>query len=106
MTIRSQISRKKRKALISAYSGMAFFFLGIILLHESGWPLILMFIGFAVAAVSLLYAFWRIRCPCCKGNIGYVAMYYGTPFSLSKKINFCPFCGINIDTELKRPNQV
>ena len=106
MTIRFQISRKKRGALISGYSGMALFFLGIILLHESAWPLILMFIGFAVAAVSLLYAFWQIRCPNCKGNIGYVAMYYGTPFSLSKKINFCPFCGINIDAELKQPNQV
>jgi hypothetical protein len=106
MTIRSQISRKKRRALTSGYSGMALFFLGIILLHESGWPLILMVIGFGVAAVSLLYAFWRIRCPNCKGNIGFVAMYYGTPFSLSKRIKFCPFCGIDIDIELKEQNQV
>jgi hypothetical protein len=106
MTIRSQISRKKRKALISAYSGMAFFFLGIILLHESAWPLILAAIGFSVSGFSMLYAFWRIRCPRCKGNIGYVAMYYGTPFSLSKKINFCPFCGINLDTEVEQPTPV
>jgi hypothetical protein len=108
MTIRSQISRKKRKAVIFSYSGMVLLFLGIILVDKStfGWLLILPFVGFAVSVISGLYVFWRIRCPQCKGNFGYVAMYYGTPFSLSKKINFCPFCGIGIDTEFKEQNKV
>jgi hypothetical protein len=106
MTIRSQISRRKRKLLIITYSGIAFFILGMILSDRLElspfWP----FIGFAVFLVSImLYGFWGMRCPRCKGNLGYVAMYYGPPFSVSKKIKYCPFCGIDIDTELKEQNQ-
>jgi hypothetical protein len=64
------------------------------------------FFGFAFAFVSMFYSFWGIRCPNCKGNLGIMAMSYGSPFSVSKKIKYCPFCGIDIDTELKEQNKV
>jgi hypothetical protein len=54
----------------------------------------------------MIYAFLGIRCPNCKGNLGYVAMSSGTPFSISKKLKYCPSCGIDMDTEFKEQNQV
>jgi hypothetical protein len=106
MTIRSHISRKKRKIFIVTYSGLLFFILGIILSTTLGIMPLVPFIGFAVFFVSIACAFWGIRCPHCKGNFGYIAMYHGSPFSVSKKVKYCPFCGIDIDTELETPNQV
>jgi hypothetical protein len=105
ITIRSQIGRKKRRLLIIAYSGMAFFLLGMLLSGKFESFPIFPFIGFAVFMASIGYAFWGIRCPRCAGNFGIVAMYWGSPFSVSKKIKFCPFCGIDIDTELKGQNK-
>jgi hypothetical protein len=107
MTIRIQISRKKRKLLIITYSGIAFFILGMVLSDKLElspfWP----FIGFAVFFVLImLYGFWGMRCPRCQCNLANVTMYYGPPLSVSKKIKYCPFCGIDIDTEFKEQNQV
>jgi len=106
MSIRTQINDKKRKILIVAYSGMAFFIFGMILSHKSGALTFLSFVGFAVFFLSIVYAFWAIRCPRCRGNFSYVAMTSGSPFSVSKKIKYCPFCGVDIDTELNEQNQV
>lgn len=106
MTIRTILSNKKRNTLMLNYSGMAFFIIGMIFSDKSGALPMIPFIGFGVAFVSMVYAFLRIRCPNCKGNFGYLAMYAGNPFSLSKKIKYCPFCGIDIDTELKEQNQI
>ncbi len=106
MTVRSQLNSKKRRLLTVTYSGITLFVFGIILGVKSEslpfWP----FIGFGVFFVSItLYGFWGFRCPHCRGNLGYVAMYYGSPFSVSKKIKYCPFCGIDIDSELREQNQ-
>jgi hypothetical protein len=57
-------------------------------------------IGFGVAFISIFYAFYGIRCPKCNGLFGYITMNLGGPFAVSKKVKFCPFCGVNIDTEI------
>jgi hypothetical protein len=106
MTIRTKISKKKRNLLIIGYSGFAFFAIGMIFNDKSGSLPVLPLIGFAVFFVSMFYAFWGIRCPRCRGNLGYIVMYFSSPFSISKKIKYCPFCGIDLDTELKKENEV
>jgi hypothetical protein len=106
MTIRSQLSSKKRRAMIIAYSGLAFFILGMIISDKTGGLPVVPFVGFVVFFVSLMYLMWGVRCPNCKGNLGYLAMYCGTPFSVSNKIKYCWFCGIDIDTELKDQSMV
>ena len=105
MTIRSEISNKKRKAMILGYSGGALFLLGIIFSVKSTTLPIIPFIGFAIFLLSILYVFWAIRCPRCKHRLSPIT-HYGSPLSISKKIKYCPFCGIDIDTELKAENQV
>ncbi|GFP33180.1 hypothetical protein HKBW3S42_01501, partial [Candidatus Hakubella thermalkaliphila] len=63
MTILSQITKKKRKILIIACSGMAFFILGMMLSDKSGDLPILPLIGFIVFIISILYAVYGLRCP-------------------------------------------
>ena len=102
MTIRALINEKKRMISIITYSGFAIFFIGIVFgIQSNTFPIIAM-VGFGVAFVTLAYAFFGIRCPKCKGQWGYIAMYAGNPFAISKKIKFCPYCGVNLDLEMSQ----
>ncbi len=103
MTIRDKLSAMKRKASIVLCGGIAL--IGVsALFTEPGssvpwFPLL----AFLVTAIFYSYVvFWRIRCPKCKSRWGYVAMYEGGPFSVSKKIRFCPYCGVPIDSGLDK----
>jgi len=47
-----------------------------------------------------------IRCPSCQNRIGQlITPIGGSPFSVSRKLRFCPFCGVSGETEprLRRP---
>jgi hypothetical protein len=105
MTIRTQMRKKKLQLLILTWAGIALFILGMILSEKSERIALLSFIGFAVFFVLIsLYGYWAMRCPRCKGNLGHF-LYYGPPFSVSKKVRFCPFCGVDIDIELDEHNR-
>jgi hypothetical protein len=60
--------------------------------------LIVPFIGFAAC---ILYLYFGIRCPSCKNPVAYLTyMNRGGYFHLSKNIRFCPFCGIEMDSDI------
>jgi rRNA maturation endonuclease Nob1 len=44
-----------------------------------------------------------IRCPRCKSRLGYMVAYSVDvfKFALAKKFKFCPFCGVDLDIEVK-----
>ena len=86
--------------MIVGYSGFAFFVLGMIFGYKSTTLPFFPFIGFAIFLLSILYVFWGIRCPNCRHHLTPITSY-GNPFSIPKKIKYCPFCGIDIDSELK-----
>jgi len=78
----------------------------MILCEKSGSIPIFPLIGFSVFFVSIsFYGYWAMRCPHCKGNLGHF-LYYGPPFSVSKKVKYCPFCGVDVDIELEDKNRV
>jgi hypothetical protein len=100
MTVREVIAKRKRMASIVAYSGLALFLLGMLLgAGEPPW-LFLAIPGFAVFFAGTLYLLLFLRCPSCRGAIGYTVSHLSGPFSISRKIQFCPFCGIALDAEL------
>ena len=107
MTIRTIINKKMRTIMILILSGSIVFGIGCIInvWNEPNTPPIIALIGFGVAFVAMIYAFFGIRCPNCRNIIGYIAMYKG-PFipdsilKMSNKIKYCPFCGVNMDSEL------
>lgn len=86
--------------MIVGYSGFAFFVLGMIFGYKSTTLPLFPFIGFAVFSLSMFYVFWGIRCPRCRRRLTPI-MSYGSPLSISKKIKYCPFCGVDIDSELE-----
>ena len=101
MTIRSQINAMKRRTVtiaLAAWLVMAAF--GILAVNRpafSGLGL-LGIIGFLSA---MLYMLFCVRCTACKEQILCATSWPpGGFFSISKKIRFCPFCGINLDSEV------
>jgi hypothetical protein len=100
MTVRRLIARRKRQASIVAYSGFALFALGMLLGAGEPW-LTVAIPGFAVFFAATVYLLLFLRCPACRGSIGYTVNYPSGPFSVSRKIRFCPFCGIPLDSELE-----
>jgi hypothetical protein len=101
MTIRDLLNRRKRKAIIIAYSGFVLFVLGLSL-GAVGPPWLFVAVpGFVVFFVATLYSLFLIRCPSCREAIGYTVSYPSGAFSISRKIRFCPFCGIALDSELE-----
>ena len=59
------------------------------------------FPGFAVFFAGNWYLLFLLRCPRCRGRIGGTVSYLSGPFSISRKIRFCPFCGVALDSELE-----
>ena len=106
VTIREDINQTKRKAGIITYTAFAVFALGIFLsaAHKGFVPVTV--VGFLAFMAGTLYLLWGIRCPSCLGRIGFVTSYYSTPFSISRKIRFCPFCGVGLDSRLDEKGKV
>ncbi len=113
MTARAIIDKRLRKTMMAMFGGFAVFFIGMIVhfwTNASGPP-IPSLVGFGVSFVSIIYALLGIRCPHCKTILGYIAMYKGvfipdSIFSMSKKIKYCPFCGVSFDTEIEISHEV
>ncbi len=113
MTIRAIIDRRLRKTMMAMFGGFAVFIIGMIVhiwTKASGLPIISL-VGIGLSFVTIFYALLGIRCPHCKTILGYIAMYKGvfipdSIFSMSKKIKFCPFCGVSFDTEIEISHEV
>jgi hypothetical protein len=108
VTIRETVTRKKRWIMLIMFSGFGIF--------VGGMPLALLidpafisvsFSGFAVTFITMLYAeLFGLPCPSCGGNWAPLALHSRSgPFSLNRRIHYCPFCGCNIDTELTEKSQ-
>ena len=102
MTIRQELSKKKRKIMLVGYSGFAFTVIGVILSDKSNGLPLLPLIGVPVFAICILLVTQTLRCPSCSGNLGRATMAYGSPFSISKSIRYCPFCNADLDKEITK----
>jgi hypothetical protein len=64
------------------------------------------FIGFAGAGIAVLGLLFWLRCPSCGENLGYALSWPMTwNLSISKRIRFCQFCGVNLDKEVQSANK-
>lgn len=70
MTIRDQISQKKRRFDIFSFIGLAIFALSFLDQGKHVWITIISLIGFAVAFISIVWSILGIRCPKCRGHLG------------------------------------
>ena len=99
MTIREKIAKTKRRGFGVAFTcWLAFAIFGV---AGVAGPLfvpvaIVAFIGFMGSGLFLIFA---LRCPNCGGNLGYTIQWPPSFWGISEKIKYCPFCGIELDTD-------
>ena len=98
MSIRSALNTKKRRLGLIVFLGFGIMLLGVATSFGSREPPIVFFAGILVVAVALCSGYIIFRCPRCKNLIGYQVMWGGSPFSVSKNFNYCPSCGVNLDS--------
>lgn len=105
-TIRDRLNRKRRHLILWMFLALFCSIAGMIASELiSQWFLVLGLGSFAVSMFIILLFYLGIRCPKCEGNIGYALTWPPTwNMSVSKKIRFCPFCGVSLDTEMKDIN--
>jgi hypothetical protein len=102
MTLRESIVRRKRTVAIVTYLGFGWCLAWMVLSGaEPPWLFFVVFPGFAAFFAGTWYLMFGLRCPRCRGRIGYTVSYMSSPFSVSRKIRFCPFCGVALDSELE-----
>jgi hypothetical protein len=101
MTIRQELNKRKRKIMLLGYSGFAFTVIGLMVSDKTNGIPLFPLVGAVVFAVCILQVMYTIKCPRCEGNLGQATMNYSSPFSIGKAIRYCPFCGVDLDTENK-----
>src|SRR5215469_9509578 len=99
MTIRDYIKRRMWTWGALAFGSWFFVSISGVLSKEAGHKAPpLMFVGVGLFAAVLLGGQFFIRCPNCKNRLlqtiaWRVAFQWGT----RQRINFCPYCGVNLD---------
>jgi hypothetical protein len=112
MTIRDYLNKKKAKASLISFFGIGIFILNIVyqivanpdsirLNSINGYILIIGLMGFFIGGAGVLLGLYGIKCPNCKGTLGYILSNSGSFLTKSKKIRFCPYCSVDFDSNLE-----
>ena len=102
MTIRDHLAKKRRIVFLATFICWLFGILGFVSSQSKPDELppvaLLAFVGFMGCVVFALFGF---RCPNCNNNLGYTIQWPPTFWEISDKLKFCPFCGVELDKEMK-----
>ncbi len=107
MKIREKINKiRKRIYLLGFISWLLFVaYLVFSATQKSNSFNALILIPFALFLFSCIFLLFGIRCPNCKGVLGYAICWPpGKWIDISEKIKFCLFCGIGLDSEIQNKN--
>ncbi len=99
MSMRSEVNRKKRALDMLACAGFALFGVGLLSIGSAPFLPVIAIAGFAIFFGAITYSFYGIKCLKCHGPFGYVVVAMGTLFRISKKMRYCPFCGVDLDAD-------
>jgi hypothetical protein len=101
MTLREAIAARQRTGAVVTYIGVVWV-VAVLILTNADPPWVFVAIpGVLVFAVGALYLNFRVHCPSCHGPIGRAIGSSGGPFTISRRIRFCPLCGVALDTEVE-----
>lgn len=53
---------------------------------------------FVVLYAAVLFGF---RCPSCRGQWGWIAMYSGGPTTIREGLRYCPYCAVDLDAPIR-----
>jgi hypothetical protein len=64
-------------------------------------------VGVILFAGAVLTMQWTVRCPKCKARLGQtIAMPLAFSWGSGPKVNFCPYCGVNLDEAVQGASSV
>jgi hypothetical protein len=98
-TVREALGRKMRRGTAIALVGFTLCLVQAIFVPTQNPPF-LVFVGMAALFSAVMYLHFGIRCFQCRNRIGYIVAYGGSPFWISKRLRFCPYCGLELDATL------
>jgi hypothetical protein len=99
VTLREKLSRTKNRCLCGIVAGaLTLGILGGVGFSGRAETALVVVAFFVVigCAVRLLFG---LRCPNCRGYLGYAIQWPYTFWGISEKIKYCPFCGVSLDTD-------
>jgi len=106
MTIRDYIRRRVWWCAAIAFGGWLLLPLSVAAAGDKPPP-VLMAIGVILFGGAILAFYWVVRCPKCKTRlINTVGMAIAFQWGSRGKVNFCPYCGVNLDEPVPRAQSV
>lgn len=105
MKIREKLNQTRKKIYLFGFLSWVLLLASMVfsaIQNNDSFP-ILISIPFALFMFMCLYSIFGIRCPKCKGILGYALVWpigKRFKFNISEKIKFCQFCGVNFDSEI------
>jgi hypothetical protein len=107
ITIRESLQRSRRRIAVVTFAGFVVFAASLIVgARPPERPPLTVFLGFAIAAIGVICSLFLVRCPNCRGNLGGPLSYVSGPFSVSKRVRYCLYCGVELDSPVPAtPNQ-
>lgn len=103
--IRDEISRQARSAKWSGFGFAIAVAIAVVVLRSNllrltprAGPFLVLGLAlvFAISIILKMRVIRRVTCPKCKGPLGAFSSAM-TDSPRVKKINFCPYCGVNLD---------
>lgn len=100
MTIREQLNTRKKR-VVTALLGSALLATASAFVSVRYEVVFLLTLVCVLLAIVVMYlaVLLGFRCPRCRGQWGYLAMYSGGVFSIREDLSYCPYCGAEIDQE-------
>jgi hypothetical protein len=100
MTIRSRLEAIRRNTMIVSMVAWLLFAGGMAATAVDSRFLVVVILAFFAFMGAVLFSLFGIRCPKCRGALGYALQWPPKWFGISEKIRFCLFCGVELDAEL------
>ena len=106
MTIREHIKRRLMLGFCAA--GASWLLVAALMFtREEAPPVPVLFVGMGIFMAAIIFLNFAIRCVRCGGNLGLtIAPALISFFRGKRRISFCPYCGISLDTSLQEAQAV
>jgi hypothetical protein len=107
-TIRTKLSRKRRKLVFTMVLGFLILLAGMIGIILSQWFWVLIVGGGLIIMIPNFILWYKMPCPSCGGNLGHAinwinwSMKRDWKVAIPDQIKFCQYCGVSLDKEIEQ----
>ena len=106
-TIRTSLSRKRRKLVIMMILGFLILIAGMIGIIVNHWFWVLLIGGGSIMVIANSVLWFKFPCPLCGGNLGGAINIPSWSWKIEWKlgipsqVKFCQYCGASLDKEIE-----